>query len=560
MDCVSTDVAIIGAGPAGMALACELIRYGLSVRIVDKSAGPKHYSRAPILWPRAQECLDLMGIHHLWNGHTAPWRYAHLNVYGQPAGTLTLDTGDSAYATPLLVGQDVTEQIFDAYLRHVGIPVERSVEATKIEIHDGGAQIALNKADGSEETLDARWVIGCEGTKSIVRDAAGIGWEGHELVGLMILIADATAIWPLPRTQGHAFAGLTDEGYVALIPLPDAQRIVIAVPDTTPPDEEPAATLDDVAAAVEQALGAPVSLTDSPWATVIRYGNHIAPVYRKGRAILAGDAAHGIAPLSGQGMNTGIQDAFDLGWKLAYVHKGWAPESLLDTYTADRRPVAKWLESSTDRMFSLVCDPAKLKKRLFRVAAPVALSFSRVRETAAEFFTEVGIHYPDSPLNDAHHHRAPRPGDHARDGAMVRWPDLESIRLYDDLLGTHWSVLAFTGGERSAEAIAHLHARLVRLVKAFGVDRLHALLIVGYSAPPADLRQMGTVDIALDSWRLMHEKYDADDGGLVLVRPDGYVTLNRAPDDHDFDAAERLLDRTLVRAENSSVRVTGAGG
>ena len=142
------DVAIIGAGPVGMTLACELIRHGLSIRIVDKAPSTKDYGRAPVFWPRAQDALDLMGLHHLWDGKTTPLRRVHVNVYGQPAGTIETDLGESAHPTPMMVGQDVTEKILDEYLRGIDAPVERSVEVTRTELFDHGARIALKLASG----------------------------------------------------------------------------------------------------------------------------------------------------------------------------------------------------------------------------------------------------------------------------------------------------------------------------------------------------------------------------------------------------------------------------
>ena len=320
-----------------------------------------------------------------------PLRRIHVNAYGVPAGTIEADLGDSAHPTPMMVGQDVTEKILDEYLRGIGAPVERSVEATRTELFDDGARITLKLASGAEESFEAAWVIGCDGSHSSVRHDIGIGWEGHLLKGMKTSVADTQAKWPLSEEGGVGHVALTDKGYTIVVPLPGMVRFLVAVPDDTPQGQEPKVTIDELSSLVSEAIGGPVELFDPVWVTVVRFGNHLAPTFREGRAFLAGDAAHSIAPLSGQGMNTGIQDAFDLGWKLAYVHKGWAPEGLLDSYTVERRPVAKHLTDSTDRFFDTLRDPSTIHKILFRAAVPAALKFQKIRENVAEFFTELGV-------------------------------------------------------------------------------------------------------------------------------------------------------------------------
>jgi 3-(3-hydroxy-phenyl)propionate hydroxylase len=539
------DVAIIGAGPVGMTLACELIRHGLSIRIVDKAPSTKDYGRAPVFWPRAQDALDLMGLHHLWNGKTTPLRRVHVNVYGQPAGTIETDLGESAHPTPMMVGQDVTEKILDEYLRCIDAPVERSVEVTRTELFDHGARITLKLASGGEDSFEAAWVVGCDGSTSGVRNDIGIGWEGHQLTGMKTSVADTHANWPLSQAGGVGHVALTNKGYTIAVPLPGMMRFLVAIPDDTPKRQQPKVTLEELAALASEAIGGPVELFDPSWITVVRFGNHLAPTFRKGRALLAGDAAHSIAPLSGQGMNTGVQDSFDLGWKLAYVHKGWAPESLLDSYTAERRPVAKKLTDSTDRFFDMLRDPSTSHKVLFRVAVPAALKFHKVRETAAEFFTEVGVSYSDSPLNDDQHRREPRPGEYIRDGGLVRWPDLEPMRLYDALRGLHWTVLAFSGADSSAEFLSSTHQWLSALIGRCGSDRLRALFAVGEPTAPDLPSESGGVTITIDAWRVVHDKYDAFGGALLLVRPDGYITLHRGVSDRDRAALETLVGRML---------------
>ena len=536
------DVAIIGGGPVGMSLACELHRYGLTFRIVDKAPAPKQYTRAPIFWPRAQEALDLMGLRYLWDGRTVPMRRMNVKVYGRAAGTVALDEGDSPHPCPILVGQDVTEGILDRRLVEMGHPVERSTEATAIVLHDDGATVTLRKSAGVVETVEASWIVGCDGTHSVVRKQTDIGWVGHQLKGLIVSAADAQATWSLPRGDGDAYITLTDAGYMLAIPLPGIWRIIVATPDTTPLGEEPVVTLDEVARRAAAALGGPVALSDPTWVAAVRFGNHAAPTFRKGRALLAGDAAHSIAPLSAQGMNTGIQDAFDLAWKLAYVHKGWSPDTLLDSYTSDRLPVARRLMNSTDRFFSIARCPSTLQKIAMRAAAPVALGQPRLRAKMAKFFTGLDVAYAKSPLNGDAGGSGIQPGTRVSDGMLVQWPEQASRRAYDLLRGLHWTVMVFTGGQADADATSLHAAEVGTIVDRFGPARVRGLIVTATSDIQGIAAPEGVV-VAIDAWQALHRHYGCPAGSVFVVRPDLYVAAHLRP--YDYGEASRQLARQL---------------
>lgn len=259
----------------------------------------------------------------------------------------------------------------------------------------------------------------------------------------------------------------------------------MATPDAPGDGRPTTTTLPEVAELSADAIGGPVEFSDAPWVAVVRYGNHIAADFRRGRALLAGDAAHSIAPLSGQGMNIGIQDAVDLAWKLSYVHKGWAADALLDSYAKDRRPVAQRLERSTNRFFRRVLKPGKWQRRLASIAAPIALKLPHIRKKIAGFYTGTDIRYRASPLSDSHRGHHPQPGEHVRDGELVRWPDLEPMRLFDALRGGHWSVLLFTGASFHAGEISQRCAQLESMCQAMG---RHAWRVRAYTRPKSRRR------------------------------------------------------------------------
>lgn len=278
--------------------------------------------------------------------------------------------------------------------------------------------------------------------------------------------------------------------------------------------------------------------------TVVRYGNFLARDFRNGRALLAGDAAHSIAPLSGQGMNTGVQDAFDLAWKLAYVHKGWAPDDLLDSYGADRRPVAEHLVETTNRFFKTVLNPSATQMQVFKTVGPTALKVRKVRESIANFYTELSVAYPHSPLNDRHERRSPKPGEHVIDGNLVRWRDLKPMRLYDVLRGLHWTAIVFSGAEPTPQDLSLARQRIQDVLERWGTHRLNAALIVRAPKLPNEPDPAGLTSLA-DAGGDLHGRYGAANGGILLVRPDGYIALHRAGADEDFAALDSLLEHLL---------------
>lgn len=547
------DVAIVGAGPTGMVLAAELVRYGLSVRIFDKDASAKDHSRALVLWPRAQDALDLMGIHPKWDGRTSPLRRLHYNVYGKSAGVVPMDQGEFAHPTPLLVGQNVTEEILETHLQSLGVSVERSTLVSDATFSDAGATVTIERADGTTEKVSASWVVGCDGTQSMIRTKANIAWEGHRLTGLMTPLGDFQAKWMLPRGDGDAYLKLTDEGWLMVMPLPGIWRVIVATPDTTAENEQPKTNPEEMSRLVSKALGGPVELTDSPWHTVIRFGNFRASTYRKGRLLLAGDAAHAIAPMSAQGMNVGVQDAFGLGWKLAYVHKGWAPDSLLDSYTLERRPVAATLNEKTSQAFKRASSVTEFRKRVLRRVFPIALSKEKIRRKIAAFYTGVNISYLDSPLNDAYNKRFPRPGEHVWDGLVVDWQEQATKRLYDVFRGKAWTAMLLTGATPTDADLKEKMRWLRNATSEYGTG-LKRFVVVGGPTIPSSVVDRSTI-FALDSWLKVHQKFDARRGALLLVRPDGYVALHRAGDEQDFQALKALLARNLTSAAAASAEL-----
>lgn len=351
-----TDVLVVGAGPVGLTLAAELARHGVPCRLIDRLPAPLPYCRAIGVTPRTLEVWDDMGLVReaidagLWfeglrlRIADAPVRDVAEAIPGLPYGTLSLP-------------QPMTEAMLAQQFVRLGGKIERGVALEALRQDQDAVTATLMAAGGSHETATFRYVVGCDGAHSAVRRLLGIPFEGEALpTGFML--GDVRIAWPagqaLPR--GMALRVLRPKldaapDMLIAVPLPERDRYRISM--LAPPElagdgeghgiqsERPVPEVGQLQAVVDALLPDPPRLEDLRWASVFKISMRLAAAYRRGRAFIAGDAAHIHPPTGGQGMNTGIQDAYNLAWKLALVVAGAAPAALLDSYEAERRPVGE---------------------------------------------------------------------------------------------------------------------------------------------------------------------------------------------------------------------------
>ncbi|MBF6271557.1 FAD-dependent monooxygenase [Nocardia farcinica] len=331
------DVVVVGAGPTGLLLAAELALGGCRVRIVERRASAQRHSRALTLHPRSLEILEQRGIaqRFLAAGSTSSrWHYARLDT------ELDFAALHSRHPYTLLLAQARTEALLAERVRELGVPIERGVEFTGFAQDDRAVEVEV-RSDGSRETFRCGYLVGCDGARSVVRQAAGIGFPGTEetVTGMLgdFVVADQTGV-AAAREAGVLVVPLSAE--VARFVIMDPQRIRV-------PSSEPV-TEDEFRESLQRLCGTDRAIGDPRWLS--RFGNatRIADHYRRGRVLLAGDAAHIHFPAAGQGLNTGLQDAMNLGWKLSAEVAGRAPVGLLDTYEAERRPVARAVATDTE--------------------------------------------------------------------------------------------------------------------------------------------------------------------------------------------------------------------
>lgn len=487
------DVLVVGAGPAGLTAAIELARRSIPVRIVDKAAQPNNQTRALGVQPRTLELLERHGIVEelLRNG----LRAARFNVFSEGTQILDADFGelDSAYPFLLMIPQNHLELILAAKLATYGVTVEREVTLTAITRAAGAVTATLERPGGHVEQANSRWLIGADGAHSTVRRLLGLDFVGTSFEE-NFTVADLRVDWS--REPDQFFAFLNRGRFVAMFPmLAGWHRVAIARRADDPGSGE--VTVAELQQAIDATVPGPTLITEVRQSGRFRINQRRASRYSVDRAFLVGDAAHIHSVVGAQGMNTGIQDAFNLGWKLAAVAQDGAPASLLDSYGAERTPVARRLVDGTRRItrVTLLKDPVRTWLR--RNLAPHLLR--RIRTRLLRAIAQVDVSYHDqtgaAPLGRAD------AGDRAPDAPLAHG-DAGAGRVLDLLDDRRHTLLCFDLPDADARATA-------------------AALSAGGIGP--------VQPVHLDAEPAAASAYGLAGPGAVLVRPDGYLADRSNP-------------------------------
>jgi 2-polyprenyl-6-methoxyphenol hydroxylase-like FAD-dependent oxidoreductase len=428
----STDVIVVGAGPTGLMLACELALAGVRCRVLDRRAEQPNITRAFAVHARTLELLDARGLADDLLPRGVPVR----EIAPAPGATLDLRELDTRYPMILIAPQSGTERVLEGRARRLGVEIVYGADVVGLRQDDAGVFLDVD-AGGGVHTQRARYVVGCDGAHSAVRRMLGVDFVGKQYE-THILLADVQ----LPEPPAEAmFARNNDDGVVICVPFGDGWFRVIAwdrLRERAPLSEP--VTGAEMRDAFRRIAGTDFGMSEPRWSSRFLSERRQARRYRVGRVFLAGDAAHVHSPLGGQGMNTGIQDAVNLGWKLAAAVHGWAPSGLLATYEAERHPVGARVLKLTDGFNRLVLGRSRIRRAMQAAAIRTILRFRASRMAMAGRLTGLGIEYP----------RGSRAG-HRWTGR--RMPDLTCgrDRLYE-LLRDGRFVLLDASGSDSAQA------------------------------------------------------------------------------------------------------------
>lgn len=500
---IGHPVIVNGAGPVGLTMACELARHGAPVRIFDKNTEPSPQSRALAIFPRTLEVFSTIGMLDQVLAEGQPLRA--ISIYGDSRRLAHMDfeSIDSPYRFVISLPQSRTERILQARLEALGVQVERRMELTGIEQEPDSVRARYRRADGSSETVEAAWVLGCDGAHSAARHLLGMTFQGAPY-DEEFLLADVKVESDLPTSEAHLFTA--SEGIFAYFPFRGGRGRLIAIqqPGTLHIGAEP--TLEEIQELVRRRCYHPMRVSDAVWSAWFRVSHRMVQHYRGGRVFLAGDAAHIHSPAGGQGMNTGIQDAFNLAWKLALVQRRIATSAILESYEAERMPVARSVVNLTDRMTRAATAHNPAAQHLRDLLVPMLTGIPFVKEAMAERLAEVAIDYRGSAWVENHGFGPVRAGDRAPDALLYDRAARVERRIFDLLKTPGFLLLAFEGYEpgRSAEGLlGGLPGAAYRITRP------------GQEDPPGSLEDRDC--LARTAYGI------AEDGQYILIRPDGYI-------------------------------------
>ena len=506
----NTDVLIVGAGPTGLTTAIELARRNINIRIIERRTQPSTRSKALVVHARTLEFMDILGVadEMVRRGYTSPGidfsssaqKPLRANMYGL----------DTRFPFILVLPQAETEAILERRLNELGVEVERGCTLTDFKETEGEVT-SIVESSQDELEIKSQYIVGADGSKSVVRQTLELPFEGSSY--------DWTAFLGDVRLKGHHAEGGTeqhsnDRGLAFIVPFNDGSHRIVTI-DRTHQNEDDIRELklEELQESISAILEKPVELSEPKWLS--RWGASLrqAPQYRVSRALLGGDAVHTHSPAGGQGLNTGIQDAFNLGWKLALVVEGTAPETLLDTYNNERHRIGKKVLRTSDFLLKslLLRQPIfrKLRTLLFQLLIPLP----PVQRNLALNLSGLGISYETG----------------TGELAGKRIPDLELmtaehelVRLYNLLSFPGYTMLLFIDPDR----IQQERDKIDRLVE-YADGRLKPHIVLNNGLPELHNFAANTlVDYRGD----LETKLGAKTERVILIRPDGYVACDLSID------------------------------
>lgn len=500
----AVTVLVVGAGPTGLLLASELHRRGVECLLIDAHDSPMGWDRATVVHPRSLEIFESLGIVEPLLKQGVKQRRAVLHADGAVLGEIDLSLCGSRYPFNIGISEEVTESILTDYLTRQGGKVIRSTRLVALEQREDGVFATIGQ-DGTATQVSAQWVVGCDGHASTVRTQAGICQDGHDIAAPWAVF-DATVTGWLESYEGN-YAYL-DELPVILTALPDQRWRVYLRPSSPTSD-----LVADASSTLERYLPtARFENIENP--TRFHCHSKIARQFRSGRILLAGDAAHTCSPAQGHGMNTGLQDAFNLAWKLALVCQATCSDALLDSYEAERRPAAELViaEGDAAEAAQSTMGPDERRTRDTAIHAALADPTSRHHEAVAE--AELDIDYSNSPIVTGDRHDALGPGQRLPDQIAVQPVASGSCMLNDFANRRGHTALLIGGASTTQSELAAVH----RSIHA-GIDLPVLEATIALTAHPHGGDGYARLDPSAA------DRLGVSGITLLVVRPDGHVGL-----------------------------------
>jgi 2-polyprenyl-6-methoxyphenol hydroxylase-like FAD-dependent oxidoreductase len=445
---MKTDVLIVGAGPTGLAVACQLIRFGVDFIVIDKKETTTPHSKAIGVQARTLELYEQIGLTEPLIARGTPADKAKMFAGGKMRGEVEfgkLGEGMSPYPYVLFVEQGKHESLLYQFIRSHDRDVVWNTELENFSQDENGVVANLKNVSGETETVEAKFLVGCDGAKSIIRHSLGLKFEGSTFERIFY-VADVQLDWEYGHDALQVF--LMRNSLLAFFPMTGEKqyRIVGTFPEEFSKDEGDI-LYDEIEEQIKEDTAVPLDITHVNWFSTYRVHTRHVNKFSEGRCFLAGDSAHIHTPAGAQGMNTGIQDGYNLGWKLAWVLKQGASESLLDSYNEERLPNAEALMKTTDRFFNLAAGKnpifAFIRLYVFPYVAQLLFSLEAVKRFVFPRIAQIAINYRGSSLGETVGSFKVKAGD------RMPWFEIDGKSIYDFLHRPIFHLLIF--GDRKSD-------------------------------------------------------------------------------------------------------------
>jgi len=506
----SIPVLIVGAGPTGLLLAAELCRRNVGCRLIDANPAPLGWDRATVVHPRSLEVFESLGLVEQFLSAGVKQRMARIHADGSVIGEVNLSNCGSCYGFNIGISEEVTEKILTEYLHQQGGEVVRSSKLVDLAEHADHI-VATIDHDGTTERITANWVVGCDGIHSTTRNNTGIELTGHDIEQPWAVFDATIPNWSQSYEANYVYL---DDTSVILTALPGKRWRIYMRPSSAESD----LVADATNSLVRYLPG--IRFEEVTSSSRFHCHNKVASRYPAGRILLAGDAAHVCSPIEGHGMNSGIQDAFNLAWKLALVCQGHSDATLLDSYEAERRPVAEMITASGDSAESVhnVADGKERRRRDKSVREALSDPASLHHEVIAE--AELDIDYCSSPIVHGDKHKMFAPSHRLCSTIEMEHANGKRCKLHELTHRSGHTAILVGGPSATAEQVAGLAQEIQRQNDLKFIDETVAL---------------STQTDATESFARLEataaELLGVQELTLLVIRPDGHIGL-RADRDH----------------------------
>lgn len=525
---VRTDVLICGAGPVGLSLAAQLQRMGVSCQLVDKNRSRSDKSKALVVWGRSLELLDTCMDANSFLEHGRPVRKAKFYEEGVQFAEIEFATNDSEFGTGVLIPQSLTEKILEDHLSDCGGEVQRATELLSFVQSSDDVTCVLADAEGAQRTVVAKYLVGCDGAHSVVRHGLELEFPGRK-DGLRWVLADVELSGDVPDADVASL--WSRSGILLLFHFGEnVWRVVAEEPLGNPDSPRRDPTLTEIQQYLSERGAEGVQASNPTWLAEFRVSERKVEDYAVGRVFVAGDAAHVHSPAGGQGMNTGIQDACNLAWKIAWKIRGVGNNRLLDSYSDERSEVGAMVVRATSHMTRLATTESRVLQSVRNAVAKIALHFDWVQDKIRQNLAEYTVAYRSSEINGT---------DTRRNRGALRCGDRVPNILWTDARQRPQTLYRCLSGGRAVLLI--INSNDARTFESWGQglcgrDQSFATveLVVPdqQNAEPHIHADTGATSVSVGF--VGHDqlqKLPLRTGGWMIIRPDGYLAAAGEADD-----------------------------